>query len=1316
MHAMKNTLKLLAALVLLVTFVALPVRSVAAATFQLSGRVTNQSSAAIIGATVTALDATTSAAVASATTGSTGSYTLSVAAGTYDFRVTPPSGSAFQISTVPNRTISANTMLDFTLVPTGAVTLSGRMLDGEGNGVPNVNLNLYPASGGGGAAVLTDATGSYSFAVAPGNYYLRIYYSQSTTAAVGEYIDLYTASFELTQNRVLDLPLPFQRVTVQVQDSTGNPVSDVQVQSSYINPGSGLSIGQVPLNFGNTGDGATTNGAGTATLWLLPTAQGATAGNLYTLTVRPPSDSSYPVATRSGVAVTTGTNVISITLPNPVTLNGRMLDGEGNGVPNVNLNLYPASGGGGAAVLTDATGSYSFAVAPGNYYLRIYYSQSTTAAVGEYIDLYTASFELTQNRVLDLPLPFQRVTVQVQDSTGNPVSDVQVQSSYINPGSGLSIGQVPLNFGNTGDGATTNGAGTATLWLLPTAQGATAGNLYTLTVRPPSDSSYPVATRSGVAVTTGTNVISITLPNPVTLNGRMLDGEGNGVPNVNLNLYPASGGGGAAVLTDATGSYSFAVAPGNYYLRIYYSQSTTAAVGEYIDLYTASFELTQNRVLDLPLPFQRVTVQVQDSTGNPVSDVQVQSSYINPGSGLSIGQVPLNFGNTGDGATTNGAGTATLWLLPTAQGATAGNLYTLTVRPPSDSSYPVATRSGVAVTTGTNVISITLPNPVTLNGRMLDGEGNGVPNVNLNLYPASGGGGAAVLTDATGSYSFAVAPGNYYLRIYYSQSTTAAVGEYIDLYTASFELTQNRVLDLPLPFQRVTVQVQDSTGNPVSDVQVQSSYINPGSGLSIGQVPLNFGNTGDGATTNGAGTATLWLLPTAQGATAGNLYTLTVRPPSDSSYPVATRSGVAVTTGTNVISITLPNPVTLNGRMLDGEGNGVPNVNLNLYPASGGGGAAVLTDATGSYSFAVAPGNYYLRIYYSQSTTAAVGEYIDLYTASFELTQNRVLDLPLPFQRVTVQVQDSTGNPVSDVQVQSSYINPGSGLSIGQVPLNFGNTGDGATTNGAGTATLWLLPTAQGATAGNLYTLTVRPPTSSPFVTFTQNSMAVSGPRDLIIILQFIHAPPVTTAATSPSPDASGVYPGPVTVTLSATAASGFLIANTHYTADGGPTQTYTAPFVVSGGGSHTIRYWSVDNIGVIETPKSLTIQIQSIPPLVIVTDSPLPGGTVGQTYSVILHAAGGTPPYTWSVVTGALPPGLTLNPTTGEISGVPTAAGTFGFTIQVRDSSSQTSTKPFGLAPPPPSGSAGSEYTVPVHIDPSPSGGGSVSCTNYTV
>jgi hypothetical protein len=88
-------------------------------------------------------------------------------------------------------------------------------------------------------------------------------------------------------------------------------------------------------------------------------------------------------------------------------------------------------------------------------------------------------------------------------------------------------------------------------------------------------------------------------------------------------------------------------------------------------------------------------------------------------------------------------------------------------------------------------------------------------------------------------------------------------------------------------------------------------------------------------------------------------------------------------------------------------------------------------------------------------------------------------------------------------------------------------------------------------------------------------------------------------------------------------------------------------------------------------TPKTSSANLSitvSVAPLSIVTTS-LFGGSVGTPYSQTLLANGGTPPYTWSILLGALPAGLTLNSATGAISGTPSATGTSNFTVKVTDS-----------------------------------------------
>ena len=85
--------------------------------------------------------------------------------------------------------------------------------------------------------------------------------------------------------------------------------------------------------------------------------------------------------------------------------------------------------------------------------------------------------------------------------------------------------------------------------------------------------------------------------------------------------------------------------------------------------------------------------------------------------------------------------------------------------------------------------------------------------------------------------------------------------------------------------------------------------------------------------------------------------------------------------------------------------------------------------------------------------------------------------------------------------------------------------------------------------------------------------------------------------------------------------------------------------------------------------------------PLVITNGSDvLASGQVAVAYAIGVFADGGVPPYRWSVVAGQLPAGLSLTTSPGRITGTPTAAGTFTFTLRVTDQGGQQATGQFSI------------------------------------
>ncbi len=111
--------------------------------------------------------------------------------------------------------------------------------------------------------------------------------------------------------------------------------------------------------------------------------------------------------------------------------------------------------------------------------------------------------------------------------------------------------------------------------------------------------------------------------------------------------------------------------------------------------------------------------------------------------------------------------------------------------------------------------------------------------------------------------------------------------------------------------------------------------------------------------------------------------------------------------------------------------------------------------------------------------------------------------------------------------------------------------------------------------------------------------------------------------------------------------------------------------------GSHSLS--AVASNSAAQSSNSAAVAIIVDNPRLAITTTSLAGGQLQVAYSAPLAATGGTPPYVWSVLSGTLPTGLSVTP--AMIAGTPTVAGSFSFTIQVKDNAGGSASAGFNLS-----------------------------------
>jgi len=289
----------------------------------------------------------------------------------------------------------------------------------------------------------------------------------------------------------------------------------------------------------------------------------------------------------------------------------------------------------------------------------------------------------------------------------------------------------------------------------------------------------------------------------------------------------------------------------------------------------------------------------------------------------------------------------------------------------------------------------------------------------------------------------------------------------------------------------------------------------------------------------------------------------------------------------------------------------------------------------------------------------------------------------------TVQVADSSSPALKAAKALSILVNPPPPLSITTVSMP--NGVQGTAYSATPLATGGTLPYTWSVTAGSLPTgLTLHPATgvidgmptaagtssftvqaadsTTPALTSTKMFSIVIAPPPLTINTATLPGGTVNSVYTATTLAASGGTP-PIAWSVTAGAMPAGLTLRPTGLIDGTPIASGTFTFTVT----------ATDSAATPQT-KTQLLSIVVAPALSITTAS-LPDGAMNTAYTATLVSSDGTAPVTWSVRTGTLPAGLTLNSATGVISGSPTTVGKVDFTVEATDHSTPPQTPVVALS-----------------------------------
>jgi len=247
----------------------------------------------------------------------------------------------------------------------------------------------------------------------------------------------------------------------------------------------------------------------------------------------------------------------------------------------------------------------------------------------------------------------------------------------------------------------------------------------------------------------------------------------------------------------------------------------------------------------------------------------------------------------------------------------------------------------------------------------------------------------------------------------------------------------------------------------------------------------------------------------------------------------------------------------------------------------------------------------------------------------------------------------------------------------------FGGSINFSVTGAPGGATATFNPNPVSDPAGLTSSLSVIVPAATAPGSYGLTITGASGSLARTASVSLVKQAPPATVPGPPSNVSATAASSQATISFSPPASDGgsSITSYTVTATPGGRTASGSgSPITMTGltnGTSYTFTVHATNAVG--SGPESLPSNSVTPAGLTITTTS-LPVGRVNGTYSATVQTMGGSLTYTWQIASGGLPPGLILGSSTGTISGTPTKAGSFSFTISVVDGAAQTATQALAI------------------------------------